>query len=316
LILTRLEATGTKIAGAWIGSKLDQGLPNAERSVFDGRDSEKPPSEQLDVMTQRLAQIGRSPGSRKQGGNSSKRLRIRLLPPDPTRNVANLIGARTASEKGRTNERLPAEELNRVTAENIRKAVELLSNGFTEHEFGESTDFDLLSDDGIRLPPKAVFGVAATEALGYTVLPKHFTAGRTSPCFRLLKNAGFRIVVKNTTSDELPRDQEKALVNDLEWREGDLTLRTHLQRERKPAASHAKREEFRRTHGRLFCERCGLDPVELFGAVEGEACIEVHHETVHVKDMTNLHSTTLDDLKCLCANCHRFVHKMIRPKSD
>ncbi|WP_407945638.1 hypothetical protein [Paraburkholderia elongata] len=27
------------------------------------------------------------------------------------------------------------------------------------------------------------------------------------------------------------------------------------------------------------------------------------------------HKTTLDDLQCLCANCHRIVHKVLRKQS-
>jgi predicted HNH restriction endonuclease len=57
----------------------------------------------------------------------------------------------------------------------------------------------------------------------------------------------------------------------------------------------------------LFCEICRFDPSDAYGEA-GEACIEVHHQTTHVADMTGGHLTTLDDLKCLCANCHRVEH--------
>jgi 5-methylcytosine-specific restriction protein A len=69
------------------------------------------------------------------------------------------------------------------------------------HAYGESTDFDLVTSDGRRLPPKAVFGLAATEALGFPVLPKHFTGGINTPSFRALEAAGFAIVPKGAAEN-------------------------------------------------------------------------------------------------------------------
>ncbi len=37
------------------------------------------------------------------------------------------------------------------------------------------------------MPPKAVFGVAATEALGFEVGPENFTAGDNMLCFRVMR---------------------------------------------------------------------------------------------------------------------------------
>jgi 5-methylcytosine-specific restriction protein A len=62
----------------------------------------------------------------------------------------------------------------------------------------------------------------------------------------------------------------------------------------------------------LFCERCCADPIEIFGSEHGEACIEVHHARVQVGQMPEDHTTRLEDLQCLCANCHRFVHRLLR----
>ncbi|NPT56053.1 hypothetical protein GNZ13_15985 [Paraburkholderia sp. 5N] len=52
-----------------------------------------------------------------------------------------------------------------------------------------------------------------------------------------------------------------------------------------------------------------------YGQEEAEACIEVHQASTHVSEMGEGHKTTLDDLQCLCANCHRIVHKVLRKQS-
>jgi 5-methylcytosine-specific restriction protein A len=95
----------------------------------------------------------------------------------------------------RSGDRLPIDLLRRVTAAHVERAVGALLAG-AAHPFGESTDFDLLTWTGERLPPKAVFGLAATDALGFKVLPKHFTGGLGTPSFQILEAAGFRIEPK------------------------------------------------------------------------------------------------------------------------
>jgi predicted HNH restriction endonuclease len=95
--------------------------------------------------------------------------------------------------------------------------------------------------------------------------------------------------------------------------EGDKKIGIHSRRERESGLPAAKKDEFRRLNSdKLFCERCGLDPVAIFGTADGEACIEVHHHVVQVKDMDEGHISNLADLRCLCANCHRFVHRLLR----
>lgn len=97
----------------------------------------------------------------------------------------------------RSGDRLPVDALRRVTAAHVERAVDALLAG-VDHPFGESTDFDLLTLNGERLPPKAVFGLAATDALGFKVLPKHFTGGLGTPSFQILEAAGFRIEAKSS----------------------------------------------------------------------------------------------------------------------
>lgn len=158
-----------------------------------------------------------------------------------------------------------------------------------------------------------MFGLALSHALGREILPKHFSGGEDSACFRLLREAGYRIVPK---SERLPVEVEADLDGDETppevYPEGAKVLKQHVGRERKPGATRAKKTDFIRKHGRLFCEMCQVDPVEIFGSEHGEACIEVHHARVQVGHMPTDHLTRLEDLQCLCANCHRFVHRLLR----
>ncbi len=205
--------------------------------------------------------------------------------------------------------RLPTEILNRVTADYIWRAVNRLLTERIPHSFGDSTDFDVLCDEGERLPPKAVFGVAATEALGFEVLPRHFSAGEGTPCFRIIRSSGFEIVPKEMHGKEDEYSQPPA---DREWLEGHAKLVGHLRRERAPGLTEAKKAEFIRQHGRLFCERCNLEPARSYPPTVADACIEVHHRQIQVRDMQPGHRTQLVDLQCLCANCHRVVHRELR----
>jgi hypothetical protein len=204
--------------------------------------------------------------------------------------------------------RLPAEQLRNITSEFIWQAVQDLLQGATVEGFGESTDYDLLAD-GVRLAPKQVLGLAGTAALGFQLKPSHFTAGKGSLCFELLQDAGFQIVPKG---EELPDLELPIEPEERSWVEGHVKLVYHLHKERSTGLAQAKKEDFRKKHnGRLFCEECLLDPVQIWGPA-GEACIEVHHDEVHVADMKPGHLSSLEELKCLCANCHRVLHRKLR----
>ncbi|MEZ2308906.1 hypothetical protein AB6809_19910 [Paraburkholderia sp. RCC_158] len=244
------------------------------------------------------------------GGNSTKRIRIATGFDGSSEDLANRLGGVATEGDLRSMERLPAEVLRRATPEYICRAVQQFIDGkITDDSFGPSTDYDLIADDGRRLRPKAVFGLALSMALdGAPIGPRHFTAGGL--CFELLQDAGYQIVPK----DEACESPDHDTYIDREWREGGATLKSHLKRERAPGLAKAKKAQFRRTHGRLYCERCGLDPVAHYKAEEAEACIEVHHFATYVSEMTEGHRTTLDDLQCLCANCHRLVHRTLSAK--
>lgn len=177
--------------------------------------------------------------------------------------------------------------------------------------YAPSTGYDLLTGSGRRLPPKAVFGLAAAEALGFDVLPGHFSAGEGSLCFRILREAGFLVVPKTGTDSPVGRKIRRTVDEDLRWSEGDLRAVRHLARERAPSLAQAARDRFRREHGRLFCEICGVDPVAAAGDDAAEACIEVHHPDP-LGGRTGTRTTELRDLMCVCANCHRLIHRRLR----
>jgi 5-methylcytosine-specific restriction protein A len=83
-------------------------------------------------------------------------------------------------------------------------------------------------------------------------------------------------------------------------------------KERADGLSQAKKDQFRAEHGRLFCEDCGLDPVQHFHHDDGEAAIEAHHHEITLAEMQEPHDTALNELKLLCANCHRVVHRRMK----
>jgi len=309
VLLKSLESHAVGIKQVWVDSSRVQYLSVEDRTIFGPADEYVSAKELLRLVTSRMKTIGRSNSA--SGGNSTRRIRIRVAGEDADL-LASILGGLAVNKDLRSLDRIPSNDLRRVTAEHIWLAIEEMLNGAESHGFGPSTDYDLLIDEHRRLPPKAVFGLAASKALGFTVLPKHFTAGLGAVCFEVLESAGFIILPKDAScSGPVPA----TLSEDHSWTEGQPKLVEHLYRERARGAAQAKKDQFRRIHQRLFCERCKMDPVETYGAKHGEACIEVHHQHVQVSDMAPGHLTSLNDLQCLCANCHRVVHRELKERA-
>lgn len=312
LILSRTSDTGTAIKGAWVDSSRVQELPLSSREILGKDDLGASPDELFKRMSARMQKVGRAEETLSIKGNANKRIRIQLQDDISPLAIANTLKAVPSTTDVRSQYRLPAVDLNKVTPEHVWKAIRLLLSGYTTHGFGESTDFDLIADDGARLPPKAVFGIAATEALKSKVLPKHFSGGEDSACFRILRSAGYLVLPKqkNATSTS-----HLAIATDEHWTEGRTRLVTHVRKERGNGLATAKKAEFLRLNKKLWCERCGMDPVSTYGPEHGEACIEVHHSATQVQHMDEGHMTRLEDLQCLCANCHRVVHRELKASS-
>jgi 5-methylcytosine-specific restriction protein A len=291
-----------------VDSAVAQRLPLKERTILSKEDASRSPEDAFKLMSARMKDVGRREGAKPSGGNSTKRIRMSLSRHLTKDDVERGLRAVPSKRNFRSEERLPADDLRSIQANHVWDSVQrLLTAPSPPHAFGESTDYDLLVNDDRRLSPKAVFGLAASKALGFEVLPKHFTAGIGTPCFEVLEAAGYKIVPKG----EEPNEPEQ-VPEDLSWTEGSRRLVAHLRSERARGLPQAKKAAFRAEHGRLFCERCGLDPEEAYGMDHGAACIEVHHARMHVADMASSHASRLEDLQCLCANCHRVVHSELR----
>jgi hypothetical protein len=311
LLLQRLAAADVALTGAWVDSKTVQSVPLQDRAILNQDEGTQSPEKIAELLASRMKAIRADRTSMVRGGNSTKRIRLSTTFRGDAGALASLLGGRAAQGDFRSLDRLPAETLNKATPEFVYQAVQLLLGGKVDHPFGPSTDYDLIADDGTRLPPKAVFGIALSLALGSVPIePKHFSGGENSACFRLLRDAGFLVIPKD--QEPPPSGGDPELDDDAERSEGRLRLVAHFKRERSRTLASAKKAQYLRINGKLTCERCGLDPVDHYATRLAESCIEVHHATIRVADMTDDHRTNLQDLKCLCANCHRLVHRELR----
>lgn len=97
--------------------------------------------------------------------------------------------------------------------------------------------------------------------------------------------------------------------NDLtgEFPEGKIAERTHKTRERNSKVVELAKRNFKKLHGKLFCQICKFDFEKTYGNV-GKNFIEGHH-TIAVSDMPPDYKTKPEEIAMLCGNCHRMVHK-------
>ena len=210
----------------------------------------------------------------------------------------------TDLEPGR---RLTAEDFKRLTAKHVQEAARVVASGTVKRRFRDSTDYDVVLDDGKRLAPKEVLGVAARLGLGLDVGPSHFRGGEGTPCFRTIRAAGLRIEPKKVDT-KVPMHLED------EWFEGHLKRALHLTYERNRKAVRKKKDALREERGRLECEECGFVPSSRYEGDSGDACIEVHHK-IPLASLRKKLKKTPKDLVCVCANCHRVLHYLMREEA-
>ena len=98
-----------------------------------------------------------------------------------------------------------------------------------------------------------------------------------------------------TTGDIDPAEQ---------FTEGERRIRQHMRTERNPVLRARARDLWRHRLGRLSCIACGFAFEQRYGLL-GADFIEMHHDVPWSPGSV----LTPDQLKPLCANCHRMIHR-------
>ena len=92
------------------------------------------------------------------------------------------------------------------------------------------------------------------------------------------------------------------------------------QENRKLVASHLKRERSRllaterKIRDNYQCQVCGLRFEEVYGTL-GQGYAESHH-LIPLSQLQDNVKTSVDDLRTVCANCHRMLHRMSGTRKD
>lgn len=95
--------------------------------------------------------------------------------------------------------------------------------------------------------------------------------------------------------------------SDDEAEEGNLLIVLHKRRERDSSFARKKKNHTLQSFGHLACEVCGFDFRSVFGD-HGHGFAECHHDRP-ISKMAPGEKTKMSDLRIVCANCHRMLHR-------
>ena len=90
------------------------------------------------------------------------------------------------------------------------------------------------------------------------------------------------------------------------FHEGKKAYAKHVRYERNQGIVRLAKDCFMAANGALFCEVCGFS-FDTYGE-RGRDYIEAHHD-VPVSDLGDDGVSNIDDIKMVCANCHRILHR-------
>ncbi|RZK38398.1 MAG: HNH endonuclease [Pedobacter sp.] len=103
---------------------------------------------------------------------------------------------------------------------------------------------------------------------------------------------------------------EDELDEDIAVKEGKIVYKLHKYRERNKNLVKRKKSYHMKKYGNIACEKCNFDFEKVYGAL-GKDYIECHHITP-LSELEVGTETKLEDLKLLCANCHRMEHRKLK----
>ncbi len=115
----------------------------------------------------------------------------------------------------------------------------------------------------------------------------------------IYKEAIYKILSSINENLEYKEDTELDIDFDIELEEGETIKRYIENKKRNSRVRELKLTEFNIKHGHIYCEACNEEDI---------CTIDVHHEDTKVSDMKMGHKTKLNDLRVICASCHRKVH--------
>lgn len=308
----------TRIA---IDSSEAQKVPFEHRTIFDGDElTDFDPDDLALEVGRRLAAWPLTPDD-KPSGNRTKRVRIETL----YNFVAQRFRLRTEGPDHAKPRQIQRHEFDRLTRANLDAAIDALRTGSADPDFGSTTDYSVLLEDGAKLRPKAIVGLALEDMLGEPINWRRFRGGKDTPAFAVLREHGFTIIHERADkpsaqapAPDPPEAVEKALggeklsEEDKAFVEGSVKRASHLRRERNSELVASFKVAFLRDHGKFQCERCDRDWIDEYGSEVARACFEAHHAVTQVADMDPEHESKPEDLQLLCANCHRAVHREMK----
>lgn len=112
---------------------------------------------------------------------------------------------------------------------------------------------------------------------------------------------------KELETDPTAPDQDLEALDQEEAEEGRIVTRLHTRRERDQGIVRKKKAQALKANGHLACEACGFDFEKEYGP-RGQGFIECHHD-LPVSELKPGQKTKLSELRLLCANCDRMIHK-------
>lgn len=180
-----------------------------------------------------------------------------------------------------------------------RAAAQIDREGVRLHR--KSVHYDLALD-GKSYPPKYVISLASRFATGVEHSPSKFNAVEARDYFR---HGGYKVIDRRDGAEQnVAREDDQSV-----FPEGRERFRVHRYLERDGTISRKAKAKRLAETGRLECEVCRLEfvEVEVYGA-RGEGFIESHHK-LPVSKLTGKEKTKISDLALVCSNCHRMLHR-------
>ncbi|KQY31835.1 hypothetical protein [Rhizobium sp. Root483D2] len=163
LLMARLDDADVNYE-IYLDSRPVQKVPLSERRL--SFDRQAPVAKRFDLIVKDMNK-----------GSDSHSAWRRLLIATPDKDPAALPSIIGAKDPDRNAYRLPSSELQKVSIDQIERAVKILLDGGDAPNFSPSRDYDAMTTDGIPLAPKKVFGLALQEALGIEAFPAHTAPG-------------------------------------------------------------------------------------------------------------------------------------------